>query len=220
MPKAEKIKIKPFKDWLYEDVAKEFSLTRTRLEALDALDKAEYEPPHSFTSVYIETLKNNLNEYVDSWNEDELKMLFIAPFIALADFNSPYYKVFTQRTLKVKYSNDTLITEGRVDFMLAAGIQTPKKPHFFLHEYKPEKKRENDPLGQLLISMLASQKLNQDKKPVYGIYVTGRFWFFVILDGKKYAVSKSYSAEDEEIYKIFAMLLKLKEIMNALYKDV
>ncbi len=217
--KKKKVRNKPFKNWLYEDVAKEFGLIRTRHKTLEELDQVQFDQKHGATS-QIERLKSLLVDYVDSWNEDELKSLFINPFMSLAEFVSPYYKVFTQRPMSVRYANDTLVTEGKVDFMLAKGIQTPQKPHFFLHEYKPEKNRDNDPCGQLLISMVASQRTNQDDKPIYGIYVTGRLWFFVILDGSEYAVSKSYSAEDEEVFKIFAMLLYIKDIMEKLYQEI
>ncbi len=219
MEKAKKPKNKPFKNWIYEDVAQEFGLTKTKHLFFTELDKAEFDPNHS-AKPEIDRLRRILVEYVDSWNEDELKSLFINPFISLADMVSPYYKIFTQRPMSVRYAHDTLLTEGKVDFMVAKGIQIPKKPHFFLHEYKPEKNRDNDPCGQLLIAMVASQKQNQDDKPIYGIYVTGRLWFFVILDGSQYAVSKSYSAEDEEVFKIFAMLLHIKDIMEKLYREI
>jgi hypothetical protein len=67
--------------------------------------------------------------------------------------------------------------------------------------------------------MVASQKINNDDRPVFGTYVVGRFWFFVVLDGKNYAVSKSYSAEDDEIFKIFAILLHIKATMDSIYQE-
>lgn len=166
----------------------------------------------------IESFKLELFDYVDSWNEDEYKFFFISPFFKLVNFLSPHYKAFTQRPLSVKYANDTKITSGNVGFMLAKGIQNPKKPHFFLHEYKPEKKRDNDPLGQFLIAMVAAQKVNLDEKPIYGVYINGRNWFFVVLDGADYAVSNPYVVTSDDIFDLFAVLLSIKNLMGNLYK--
>jgi hypothetical protein len=216
-----KQKIKQFRDWLYEDVAKEFDLKKIHYQSHPftiEIDTLHFDLNNPLTP-HISRLQNILNEYVDTWNEGELKTMFINPFISLVDFVSPNYKVFTQRPMSVKYDNDAKKTEGLVEFMLAKGLQTPQKPHFFLQEYKPEKRRDNDPLGQVLIAMVASQKVNNDDRPVFGTYVVGRLWFFVVLDGKNYAVSKSYSAEDEEIFKIFAILLHIKATMDSIYKE-
>ena len=112
--------------------------------------------------------------------------------------------------------------------MLAKGLQTPQKPHFFLHEYpstslragKPEKRRDNDPLGQLLIAMIGSQIKNQDDKPIYGIYVNGRYWHFVVLEGAEYAVSNSYNVSDEDILRLFAILVYFRNLMEEMYKNM
>ena len=208
---------KPFKDWLYEEVNDAFGLTELVTHpVLEKLKTIKLPENHSKRND-LENLKELLKKYINSWNEDEYKFMFISRFIGLADYNSENYKVFTQRPLSIKYDNDTKKTEGLVEFMLAKGLQIPRKPHFFLHEYKPEKRRDNDPLGQLLIAMVAAQKLNQDDKPIYGIYVNGRNWFIVILDDKTYSVSNPYVATDEDIYDLFAVLLYIKELMEEIY---
>ena len=140
---------KPFKDWLYEEVGDAFGLkelvTHPELDKLKNITL----PKNHLLRQEVEDLRVLLQKYINSWNEDEYKFMFISRFIGLVQYVSSNYKVFTQRPLSVKYDNDTKITEGLVEFMLAKGIQTPRKPHFFLHEYKPEKRRDNDPLGQL-----------------------------------------------------------------------
>ena len=208
---------KPFKDWLYEEVSDAFGLTRVfthpKLEELGKITLPKNHPSIN----NIEELRVLLEKYVDSWNEDEYKFMFISRFIGLANYVSPNYKVFTQRPLSVKYDNDTKTTEGLVEFMLAKGIQIPRKPHFFLHEYKPGKRRDNDPLGQLLIAMVAAQKLNQNDRPIYGIYVNGRNWFIVILDDKVYSVTNPYVATDLAIFDLFAVLLHFKDLMEEIY---
>jgi len=212
-------KNKPFKDWLCEEVETEFGLTRLRehplLNPLKNLSLAHDDPRRPA----LEELRLLLFDYIDSWNEDEYKFMFISRFIGLAKFVSKYYKVFTQRPLSVKYDHDTKTTDGNVDFMLAKGRQIPRQPHFFLHEYKPEKRRDNDPLGQLLIAMVAAQLQNNDEKPIYGIYLNGRNWFFVVLEGQSYAVSTAYSA-DNNIFDLFAVLLYFKDLMEQLYGEL
>ena len=210
---------KPFKDWLYEEVGDTFGLKEMSTHPeLDKLKNVTLPKNHPLRQD-IEVLRVLLQKYINSWNEDEYKFMFISRFIGLAQYVSTNYKVFTQRPLSVKYDNDTKVTEGLVEFMLAKGIQIPRKPHFFLHEYKPEKRRDNDPLGQLLIAMVAAQKLNQDDNPIYGIYVNGRNWFIVILDNNMYSVSNPYVATDEDIFDLFAVLLHFKDIMEEIYSE-
>ncbi len=215
-----KTKNKPFKDWQYEEVNEAFGLVRLRsMPFLENLRNIRLPKAHEYRTV-IEKYRIEAIDYIESWNEDEYKFMFISPFFKLVDFVSPYYKVFTQRPLSVKYENDTKTTNGNVEFMLAKGLQMPKKPHFFLQEYKPEKNRDNDPLGQLLIAMVAAQKLNQDDKPIYGIYVNGRNWFIVILEGSNYSTSNPYVVTSEDIFDLFAVLLFFKQEMETLYQQI
>ena len=67
--------------------------------------------------------------------------------------------------------------------------------------------------------MITVQHLNKEngiEHPIYGIYVEGKFWNFIVLDGKEYAESKSYDATEDEIFEIFAILKKLKTIISDL----
>ncbi len=211
---------KPFKDWLYEEVGQAFGLKRKYQHPLFDMFQ---ELPLEATEMEQQTLiglQELAFKYVDTWNEDEYKFMFISRLIGLANFVSEYYKVFTQRAMSIEYDNGTKTTEGLVEFMLAKGLQTPQKPHFFLHEYKPEKRRDNDPLGQLLIAMIGSQIKNQDEKPIYGIYVNGRYWHFVVLEGAEYAVSNSYNVSDSAIFRLFAILVYFRNLMEEMYKNM
>ncbi|TAE03887.1 MAG: hypothetical protein EAZ97_00890 [Bacteroidetes bacterium] len=211
---------KSFKDWQAEEVEKTFGITKKRtLPILETLKKVKLPENHELRET-LETYRLEAFDYIESWNEDEYKFFFISPFFKLVNFLSPHYKAFTQRPLSVKYDNDTKITNGNVEFMLAKGRQIPEIPHFFLHEYKPEKNRDNDPLGQLLIAMVAAQKLNQDEKAIYGIYVNGRNWFLVALEGKKYATSNPYVVSSNDIFDLFAVLLFFKQEMETLYSQL
>ena len=67
------------------------------------------------------------------------------------------------------------------------------------------------------MGMIAAQKANEAKNlnyPLYGVYVIGRLWFFVILDKKRYIKSRAYDATQDDIFKIFCMLRKAKEYIN------
>ena len=93
----------------------------------------------------------------------------------------------------------TIESSGRVEWMVCTGKQRPRKPFFFLQEYKPEKVANNDPLGQLLIAMVDAQFRNSSPDlPLYGCYNIGRMWFFVFLEGKEYGVSRAYDATQED----------------------
>jgi hypothetical protein len=223
---SKKTKAKPFKNWLHEDVVDEFGLKLIRTHPfLEVLDKIEPISQQYTDYKQVEGLREGLSLYAETWNEDELKTMFVNPFLSLLHLISPYYKVFAQRPISLCYANDTLLTESPVDFILGKGIQTMKKPFYLLNKYiaeNPPKKGQViiQDIGHLLVAMVASQKMNTDQKPIYGIYVVGRNWFFVILDGSEYAVSKSYSAEDDEIFKIFAMLLHIKSVIEKLYQEI
>jgi hypothetical protein len=201
---------KSFKDWDSEEVELTFEVERVKnlpllLEWLEVKDMPLPTPA-------LEKLKEQLLDNAEGWNEDELKMFFIAPFLNMLDFyNPPHYKPFTQRTLYIK--TDKVSCKGDVEYMLAQGRKNPRVPFFFLQEYKQEEQRTNDALGQLLIAMLAAQIQNTENKidmPVYGCYILGRFWFFVVLVGKTYSVSNAYNATDEDLYKIVAILEKIR----------
>ncbi len=168
--------------------------------------------PSAFQVEALNWLKKHLFKQVLSWNEDELKMFFIGPLIEFANLETDDFKPFTQRTLEFTL-NETKIT-GKVDFMISKGLRNAKPPYFCIHEYKQEANSSEDPLGQLLIAMIAAQTLNENKFPILGAYILGRNWFFVVLDDKKYAVSNSYNASDDDIFQIFAILQKSKEIIQ------
>jgi hypothetical protein len=134
----------------------------------------------------------------------------------MVNFYQSSYRPFLERELSVEYAEGKRLW-GIVDFLVASGRQAPKQPFFFLHEYKKELDSSNDPLGQLLAEMVAAQTANARTQPVYGAYIIGRHWYFVLLDGKVYAESLAYDATKEaEIMQITAVLRRTKEIIDEL----
>ena len=180
---------KSFEQWLYEDVEITFGIER--IEDLPIMQTWLNLPDSLPLTARFEKLRLSLSKNVENWNEDELKMMFIAPFLLEFDFdNLPHYRIFTQRMFTLQ--TPEVEASGRVEWFIATGKQTPKKPFFFLQEYKPEKNAGNDPLGQLLIAMVEAQIMNQPAQhPLYACYNIGRIWFFVVLADKEYRDRKS-----------------------------
>ncbi len=86
-----------------------------------------------------------------------------------------------------------------------------------IHEYKKEYDSSNDPLGQLLVAMVAAQKLNDDGNPLYGAYVLGRYWHFVLLEGDTYAVHAGLNAAaQDDLSIIFGTLKQTKAFIDRL----
>lgn len=54
--------------------------------------------------------------------------------------------------------------------------------------------------------MIAAQTINEIKIPLYGCYVIGRNWFFVIVNDREYSVSLAYDATKPELYSIYALV--------------
>jgi len=207
------MKKRKFEDWEFEQIQDEFGYKRhyKNFAMLETWQTCQ-EPITEAEQERLMELKERLFYYVETWNEDELKLLFISQLLDVVRFYSDNYKIFTQR----KFS--AIIGEwevnGVVDFVVARGLQTPKQPFFFLHEYKQERKRDNDPLGQLLIEMLVAQQQNEAKFPLYGCYIVGRNYFFVVLDGHEYAVSNALNASSDDIQQIFRMFRFVKRAIE------
>ena len=146
---------------------------------------------------------------VDDWNEVELENKFISPLIVLAKFDNRKMSYFMERELSVVLNEYEL--SGKVDGMIATGFRSPKKPYFCMNEYKRESDPTGDPRGQALIAMLAAQHLNEEQNIVFGCYIVGKSWRFMVLDKKEYAISKSFSADDDEILDIFRIMKGLRE---------
>ena len=80
-------------------------------------------------------------------------------------------------------------------------------------QYKKQFAVEGDPAGQTLAPMLVGQVLNNYEYPLYGAYVSGSDWNFMMLDGQHYTISRDYSALSDEILDILRILKALKMIV-------
>jgi hypothetical protein len=172
-------------------------------------------PLSSFEEKIFQETLTDLLEYVEVWNEEELKINAISVIFRLAELNQPpLVKTFFERPIHKKVGKYTISVI--VDLMLAAvlGKGTPKHPYFFMQEMKKEKRYQSDPEGQMLAAMIAAQEMNKNGKPLYGGYVIGRNWFFGVLEGKNYMISNAYNATKEtDLREIVFILRRLKQII-------
>lgn len=213
MAKSSIEKYKSFEKWKTQEVENEFGLNQVFHSTLVA-DLIKHDT--IFTekeTVEIEDLKELLLRMVVSWNEYDMSIMFIGPLFRLLDMQNKKYRTFFNHYLTLEINNKEIA--GRVDGMLAKGWQIPSVPLFFLQEYKAESGPNGDPLGQLLIEMVAAQAMNNEpNQALYGCYIIGRTWFFVVLDDKNYAVSLAYDATQDDIFDIIGILKKIKKMFE------
>lgn len=214
-------KAKSFENWTREEVQDTFGIKRNNdlsilknwLNTDNQLTEKELE--------FLADLHKGLRNDLDLYNEDELKFFFIGDVLRLVKFKTETYRAFTQRHMEFStqtVDNQTITVAGIVELVVATGQQNPKKPFFFLQEFKqspPTPRRGNfcsDPLGQLLIAMTAAKVHNNNGKAIYGCYVLGSAWYFVVLYKNEYGVSLVYDVTIlENLHKIICLLKEQKK---------
>jgi hypothetical protein len=172
------------------------------------------------TTHKLELLKQRLIENVDFWYEEDLKMKFLAFLIDMAGYeNEKQYKTYYDKEIETEING--LKLKVRADFMIAKGVGSlVRKPYFCFHEFKKDKKYNGDPIGQLLSAMLIAQQTNNNQKSIYGVYIVGRMWYFVNLQGNTYCISNAYNAtETDDLHAILLILRKLKTIIKETLLD-
>lgn len=160
----------------------------------------------------IDFYQKRLLENIESWNEQELSLGFIGPIINLINYKVDYkINFFAQRNISTIIGDYELI--GKPDGMIATGLFDPDIPFFCFQEYKKEVNSSGDAAAQNLAAMLVGQTLNQNDSTIYGCYIVGRLWYFMVLKGKEFAISKDFSATHDDIYDIVKILKSLKNIL-------
>jgi hypothetical protein len=167
-------------------------------------------------NLYQETLISNLV----SWNEQELALNFIGPVVALVQIGSDEkgYNLFAERPVSgilTSVNGEDIAFNGKPDTFIASGFREPEIPFFSFHEHKPEIDGSGDPVGQVLAAMLVGQQQNIDAAlPIYGCYVIGQNWYFLVLEGKKYTIASPFATTNKEIFDVFKVLKALKSIVE------
>jgi hypothetical protein len=199
---------KSFENWSTDDLRFEFGILKV---AKIALLTEWLSAPNKITEdekKRITELRESLENRILDWKEQEIIMHFIGPLLTLVNLDGDTFSGFASRKLSAKKGDWEI--SGLVDYMIATGKQNPRQPFFCFHEYKAERRRDSDPLGQVLTSMLAAQVNNQTEMPLFGAFINGRNWQFLVLDGTKYALSQAYDATQDDIFQIFSILRDLK----------
>ena len=215
------MKTKAFRDWKFEEVELTFGIERIFDEhpLLIGWLSATKEPSAEDTRI-LKMLRDDLFRSIDTYNEEELKVFFIGPLFSLISFKEHGMRPFMDRPFSFEYGQDdegnTLVATGKIDWLLAKGRQDPREPRVFLHEYKKEVEATGDPLGQLLIAMVGAQRQNKEPTPLYGCYVLGRNWFFVILEENQYAVSRALDATQDDIFRIYSAMHEVQRRVEVL----
>ncbi len=230
-----------FKYWTRTDLEKILGvLPKEKLLALDNWLAMESQFHLNQREIdYIEELRIDAKGLIDYWNETELREKFIVFLTRLVKFTElkDNLQDFSERHLSVETIVKPLYQVklfGYVDWLVATGKRIPETPFFFIHEYKPEEGRTIDGRGQLLSEMYAAQILNQEPPmptfanpkpkhyyknlPLYGIYISGRLWFFMALKGREYSISAAYDSMDKDDLQSIVKLLKAQKqlIYNAI----
>ena len=213
-------KYKSFEKWKTQEVEMEFLLQRANSKVDFLTNLVDNPIPLSDEEKSVaDVLQEQLRMMVEGWNEYDMSILFIGPIFNIIKSQHRAYRTFFNHSLKATLNNKEI--NGRVDGMLAKGWQIPTKPLFFLQEYKSESGPNGDPLGQLLIEMVTAQALNNEpEQAIYGCYIIGRNWFFVVLKDNKYAVSNVYVATQTAIYDIVGILKKVQTMFEQKIKFV
>jgi hypothetical protein len=154
----------------------------------------------------LATLLQNTKLRIDDWNEEGLKMNFIAPLLSYINFNTDTFTAFADERLSAEF-----------DWFVAKGVYKPETPYFLLHEYKKTRAGNSDPEGQLLAEMIVAKKHNDiEGEDMYGVVVTGRLWSFIVLTSQnEYALSTPFDSKNlPELYELFGVLKASKEIVT------
>jgi hypothetical protein len=164
----------------------------------------------------LDTVRQDIIVSGRDWNEEELKMNFVAIVFFVARLNVPKkVQVFYERRLNGEVEG--IAISVKVNGMLATptNANRPKNPYFFLQEFKRSLGDDHDPEGQMLAAMILAQELNKDGKPLYGCWLQGKVWNFTTLIGKNYCVSRLYDASSSNDSEQIVMILrKLKTLIE------
>jgi hypothetical protein len=202
-----------FQDWTLTTLEDALNLKQIwKSDVLDQWEHADIEI-NEFEKTNLLHLQKSLIRGGRAWNEVELENKFISPLIMTAGIDDEEIGYFLERPLSGIVGDYEL--SGIVDGMIATGFRDPKKPYFCFHEYKRSIENQGTPDAQVLAAMLVAREQNQNKLPIYGLFVVGLVWNFIVLTGNDYCISRTYHADNEEIFSIFKMIKALKQIIHA-----
>ena len=155
---------------------------------------------------------------VMSYMEEDLKAKFLIPIFNQVDFMTDTHNDWYDASLQGVVNG--LEIKGFTDYMVASGTREPRKPYFFIRQFKPSISEHNpvidhNPLVQLLAEMLVTIEKNQTNI-MRGGYIIGQNWSFVILEKVKenvfqyFVSSPSDALNITDLKKIYIILQAVK----------
>ena len=122
--------MKPFSKWSVPEIEEEFQLTLDPdFPGLRSwLQGASEATPEEISQ--LQHLSKKLALRVRDWNEEELKISFIALVLDMIDFYDVAYRPFMEREVSVEYADNKKLW-GIIDFLVAQGKHAPKEQFFF-----------------------------------------------------------------------------------------
>jgi hypothetical protein len=163
---------------------------------------------------FLKTLIEKHKHLIHKYNEEDLKINFLAPILNRVDFLMIDKKIRAFYEEKLTLQTDKFILNGTPDFFVSKGLFRPEKPFFFIQEFKKSEDFSN-PRPQLLAELITAIELNSWKK-IKGAYIIGAIWNFVVLekvgeDSYQYFVSQNFDSSDfEKLKLIYKNLLFVK----------
>jgi hypothetical protein len=165
---------------------------------------------------FLENLLKEEEEFLEIYNEEDLKVKFITPILNKVQFKVLDKKVRDFYHEELKYEDNNLILTGKCDFFIASGLVYPKNPYFFIQKFS--KKNDSNPLPSLLAEMLTALFINKNESSeIKGAYIIGSIWNFVILQKTtenefKYYISHNFdSTKLEDLQAIYKNLKSIKK---------
>jgi hypothetical protein len=166
------------------------------------------------TTLFLDNLIQKHKHLIHKYNEEDLKINFLAPILNRIDFLMIDKKIRAFYEEKLTLQTDKFILNGTPDFFVSKGLFKPKQPFFFIQEFKKSEDFSN-PRPQLIAEMITAIELNS-WKTIKGAYIIGAIWNFVILEkvdenNYRYWISQNFDSSDlEKLKLIYKNLLFIK----------
>ncbi|MCB1189684.1 MAG: hypothetical protein KDK90_04580 [Leptospiraceae bacterium] len=164
---------------------------------------------------FLQALIESESDLINRYNEEELKIYFLAPILNRVNFKNKTKKMRAFYEESLEYETEDFKLSGSIDFFVSKGLDYPEKPYFFIQEFKRDKEYSN-PEPQLLAELIVASELNSFEL-LKGAYIIGENWTFVILrrlakHKYEYFISEKYnSCKIEELKVIYRNLLFVKK---------
>ena len=209
-----------FRQCSFELLEQTFGIEQTQysISLENWLKKAETTVVNKNEQLIIAHFQSLLIRNFLGWNEQELALNFIGPILSLVLFSTKKYNLFAERPLDATIKDingEDILLAGRPDSIIASGFRSPQIPFFSFHEHKPEVDSSGDPVGQVLAAMMVGQAKNGNmEEPIFGCYVIGQNWYFLVLDNKNYTIATPFATTNKEIFDVVKMLKAMKVMIE------